>query len=228
MTACTWLHVHVDLFCSYKCVYVCWGHTLLVWDQKHTCFWSPVSSNLSAWHITCCFASYKSSLAHLKWVLCSIWSHTHWVTSEIWFIQRRLFYCMLLKSGHISWPTGLVLSMLCLYMDVYMYNHICLLNLVFLEGLLNLPLFQAGWPEWVYVVITSVPTRLYRILKFSVTSNIHLPFVVCHSYCLFNCRYLKYGALGSVIGHELTHGFDDQDTTSCTCSIHNVTLCIIK
>lgn len=40
---------------------------------------------------------------------------------------------------------------------------------VFLEGILNLPFFQAGWPD-----------------------------------------YLKYGALGTVIGHELTHGFDDQ------------------
>lgn len=40
---------------------------------------------------------------------------------------------------------------------------------VFLEGILNTPFFQAGWPD-----------------------------------------YFKYGALGVVIGHELTHGFDDQ------------------
>jgi endothelin-converting enzyme len=40
---------------------------------------------------------------------------------------------------------------------------------VFLEGILNTPFFQAGWPE-----------------------------------------YFQYGALGVVIGHELTHGFDDE------------------
>lgn len=40
---------------------------------------------------------------------------------------------------------------------------------VFLEGILNVPFFDAGWPE-----------------------------------------YATYGALGVVVGHELTHGFDDQ------------------
>lgn len=40
---------------------------------------------------------------------------------------------------------------------------------VFLEGIMNSPFFQAGWPE-----------------------------------------YFQYGALGMVIGHELTHGFDDE------------------
>jgi len=43
------------------------------------------------------------------------------------------------------------------------------LGTVFLEGILNVPFFHAGWPD-----------------------------------------YFKYGALGVVIGHELTHGFDDQ------------------
>jgi len=27
-------------------------------------------------------------------------------------------------------------------------------------------------------------------------------------------RYLSYGALGVVVGHELTHGFDDQGKTT--------------
>ena len=30
------------------------------------------------------------------------------------------------------------------------------------------------------------------------------------NYYLMPCRYLSYGALGVVVGHELTHGFDDQ------------------
>lgn len=62
--------------------------------------------------------------------------------------------------------------------------------------------------DWVNHAISAVANAFYSPIE----NSIHLPAGILQGqfFSADRPRYLNYGAIGSTIGHEITHAFDDQ------------------